>query len=56
MTHVLVLSAEVRRDEHTLNIGTMFGPTLTSKSHRNFNVKNEIKQKPNIPPNFYLPT
>ena len=49
MTHVLVLSAKVRRNEplwHTLDIGIMFGSTFGFKDYR----------KLCNPPHFYLPT
>ena len=48
MTHVMVLSAKVRRNERlwqTLDIGNVFGPTLASRFHRNFNLRNNTTKK-----------
>ena len=42
MTHVLVLSVEVRRNERlwrTLNIGNMFGPNFGFKNSQSFQFK-----------------
>ena len=44
----MVLSANVTRNEwlwQTLDIGNMFGPSLASKIHNNFNFKIKITKK-----------
>ena len=63
MKHALVLSVKVRRNERlkwlwqTLDIYTMFGQLLASKTHMIFNLKNEITEEKNCsPPDIYLPT
>ena len=59
MTHVLVLSAKVRRIEHlwqTLDIDNMFESTFGFKNSQEFHSKEKDYQIFCSPLDFYLPT
>ena len=48
MTHLLVLSAKVRRNDllwHALDISNVFGPTSSFKHSQTFNMRNKITKQ-----------
>ena len=59
MTHVMLMSAKVRRKEwlwETIDIRYVFGPTFCFNIHNHFILRNETTKKIAIFLNFYLAT